>query len=279
MSFALVRGVQIYYQIFGDGGPWFTLSTGGRRSHAEFIPLAQKIAKGGFRVLLHDRRNTGASEVLIAGDDGEEIIWADDLAELLRQLGIDKAFIGGASSGARLSILVNQRHPEIVKALVLIRLTGGDTAAGRLPKKYYQQFIDAAKSGGMNAVCQTSDYQERIIARPENLAALMKMDPTEFIRVLQNWLDIFVSGPKYPVMGVEESTLKAIKVPVLIIPGNDRTHARANAIAASEIIPQVELFQLPIEDQDVDIISFTQWAPFEEVIATKVISFLKGIPK
>ncbi len=279
MSFALVRGVQIYYQIFGDGGPWFTLSTGGRRSHAEFIPLAQKIAKGGFRVLLHDRRNTGASEVLIAGDDGEEIIWADDLAELLRQLGIDKAFIGGASSGARLSILVNQRHPEIVKALVLIRLTGGDTAAGRLPKKYYQQFIDAAKLGGMNAVCQTSDYQERIIARPENLAALMKMDPTEFIRVLQNWLDIFVSGPKYPVMGVEESTLKAIKVPVLIIPGNDRTHARANAIAASEIIPQVELFQLPIEDQDVDIISFTQWAPFEEVIATKVISFLKGIPK
>ncbi len=277
MSFALVRGVQIYYQIFGDGGPWFTLSTGGRRSHAEFIPLAQKIAKGGFRVLLHDRRNTGASEVLIAGDDGEEIIWADDLAELLRQLGIDKAFIGGASSGARLSILVNQRHPEIVKALVLIRLTGGDTAAGRLPKKYYQQFIDAAKLGGMNAVCQTSDYQERIIARPENLAALMKMDPTEFIRVLQNWLDIFVSGPKYPVMGVEESTLKAIKVPVLIIPGNDRTHARANAIAASEIIPQVELFQLPIEDQDVDIISFTQWAPFEEVIATKVISFLKGI--
>jgi pimeloyl-ACP methyl ester carboxylesterase len=277
MSFALVRGVQIYYQIFGDDGPWFTLSTGGRRSHAEFIPLAQKIAKGGFRVLLHDRRNTGASEVLIAGNDGEEIIWADDLAELLRQLGIDKAFIGGASSGARLSILVNQRHPEIVKALVLIRLTGGDTAAGRLPKKYYQQFIDAAKLGGMNAVCQTSDYQERIIARPENLEVLMKMDPTEFIRVLQNWLDIFVSGPKYPVMGVEESTLKAIQVPVLIIPGNDRTHARANAIAASEIISQVELFQLPIEDQDVDIISFTQWAPFEEVIATKVISFLKGI--
>jgi len=149
MSFALVRGVQIYYQIFGDDGPWFTLSTGGRRSHAEFIPLAQKIAKGGFRVLLHDRRNTGASEVLIAGNDGEEIIWADDLAELLRQLGIHKAFIGGASSGARLSILVNQRHPEIVKALVLIRLTGGDTAAGRLPKKYYQQFIDAAKLGGI----------------------------------------------------------------------------------------------------------------------------------
>ncbi len=279
MPFALVRNVQIYYQIIGDQGPWFTLSTGGRRSHAEFIPLAKKIAEGGFRVLLHDRRNTGASEVSIAGQDGEEIIWADDLAELLRQLGIEKAFIGGASSGARLSILVNQRHPEIAEALVLLRLTGGETAANRLPKKYYQQFIDAAKLGGMQAVCETADYQERIAARPENLEVLMKMDPAEFIRVLENWLSIFVSGPKYPVMGVEESTLQAIKVPVLIIPGNDRTHARENAVAAAQIIPEVELFQLPIEDQDVDIISFTQWAPLEDAIATKVISFLKGVQK
>lgn len=277
MPYALVRGVQIFYQIIGDHGPWFTLSTGGRRSHAEFISLAQKIAKGGFRVLLHDRRNTGSSEVSIAGQDGEEIIWADDLAALLKQLKIDQAFIGGASSGARLSILVYQRYPEIAKALVLIRLTGGETAAARLPKKYYQQFIDAAKSGGMAAVCQTSDYQERILARPENLEVLMKMDPAEFIQVLENWLSIFVSGPKYPVMGVEASTLKAIQVPVLIIPGNDRTHARENAVAASQIIPHVELFQLPIEDQDADIIAFTEWAPLEETIATKVISFLKGI--
>ena len=277
MPYALVRGVQIFYQIIGDHGPWFTLSTGGRRSHAEFLPLAKKIANGGFRVLLHDRRNTGASEVSIAGQDGEEIIWADDLAELLKQLGIEQAFIGGASSGARLSILVNQRHPQIAKALVLIRLTGGDTAASRLPKKYYQQFIEAAKTGGMQAVCATSDYQERIAARPENLEILMKMDPAEFIRVLENWLQIFVSGPKYPVMGVEESTLSAIQVPVLIIPGNDRTHARDNAIAAAKIIPQVELFQLPIEDQDADIIAFTEWAPYEEAIATKVISFLKGL--
>jgi len=80
-------------------------------------------------------------------------------------------------------------------------------------------------------------------------------------------------------MGVEDSTLQAIQVPVLIIPGNDRTHAREYAIAAAQIIPQVELFQLPIEDQDADIISFTQWAPLEDAIATKIISFLKGIPE
>ncbi|NBQ07297.1 MAG: alpha/beta hydrolase [Betaproteobacteria bacterium] len=277
MPVAKIRGVDIFYQVIGDHGPWFALSTGGRRSHNEFISLAEKIAVGGYRVLLHDRRNTGASEVRIEGSDGEEIIWADDLAELLQYLGATPAFLGGASSGARLSILVAQRHPEIVKSLVLIRVTGGDTAVKRLPSKYYQVFIDAAKSGGMKAVCETPDYQERIKARPENEAILMRMNPQDFIRVQENWLKIFTSGPSYPVMGVSEETLKAIQVPVLVIPGNDKTHASVNGIAAAQWMPHAQLFQLPIEDQDIDIIPFGEWAHLEPAIAHRVLTFLKGV--
>lgn len=63
MQIANIRGVEIFYQLIGDDGPWFALSTGGRRSHSEFIALAKKIAAGGYRVLLHDRRNTGASAI------------------------------------------------------------------------------------------------------------------------------------------------------------------------------------------------------------------------
>jgi pimeloyl-ACP methyl ester carboxylesterase len=277
MPTAQVRGVEIVYQIIGDYGPWFALSTGGRRSHNEFVALAKKIAAGGFRVLLHDRRNTGASEVVISGQEGEEIIWADDLAQLLKQLGATPAFIGGASSGARLSILLKQRHPEMVKALILMRVTGGDTAAKRLPYKYYQMFIDAAKAGGMVAVCATPDYQERIKARPQNESILMNMKVEQFIAVLENWLTIFTSGPTYPVMGVEEATLQAINIPVLIIPGNDRTHASNNAIEAAKLIPHAQLFQLPITDQDVDIIPFSDWEPQETAIAERVIQFLKGL--
>ena len=277
MPTAQVRGVEIVYQIIGDYGPWFALSTGGRRSHNEFVALAKKIAAGGFRVLLHDRRNTGASEVVISGQEGEEIIWADDLAQLLKQLGATPAFIGGASSGARLSILLKQRHPEMVKALVLMRVTGGDTAAKRLPYKYYQMFIDAAKAGGMVAVCATPDYQERIKARPQNESILMNMKAEQFIAVLENWLTIFTSGPTYPVMGVEEATLQAVNIPVLIIPGNDRTHASNNAIEAAKLIPHAQLFQLPITDQDVDIIPFSDWEPLETTISERIIQFLKGL--
>ncbi|NNE83820.1 MAG: alpha/beta hydrolase, partial [Alphaproteobacteria bacterium] len=60
MPIAKVRGLNINYEVVGDEGPFVTLITGGRRGYAEFVPLAHKIAAEGFRVLLHDRRNTGA---------------------------------------------------------------------------------------------------------------------------------------------------------------------------------------------------------------------------
>ena len=109
-----IRDVNSHYRIFGETGPWVVLITGGRRGFNEFISFAEKIAIKGFQVLLHDRRNTGASDVLITGQDGEEEIWADDLAILADELGASSAFIGGISSGARLSMLYNQRHPDKV---------------------------------------------------------------------------------------------------------------------------------------------------------------------
>ncbi|HEY4921152.1 MAG TPA: alpha/beta hydrolase, partial [Xanthobacteraceae bacterium] len=100
MPITKIRGVNINYQIIGDGGPWIMLTTGGRRGHDEFVPLAKKLAARGHRVVLHDRRNTGLSDVLIEGDAGEEVIWTEDMQELMARLGALPAFFGGSSSGA-----------------------------------------------------------------------------------------------------------------------------------------------------------------------------------
>ena len=61
--------MRLHYEILGEQGPWLALVSGGRRSGAEFLPLARRIAALGFRVVLHDRRNTGASDVIIDGTD------------------------------------------------------------------------------------------------------------------------------------------------------------------------------------------------------------------
>jgi hypothetical protein len=48
MPMAIVRGLNINYEIVGDAGPWVALITGGRRGYQEFLPLAGKIAAEGF---------------------------------------------------------------------------------------------------------------------------------------------------------------------------------------------------------------------------------------
>ena len=70
----------------------------------------------------------------------------------MSQQGALPAFFGGGSSGARTSILFYLRHPQAVRGLLLLRVTGGEFAAGRLPENYYGQFIRAAEQGGMAAI-------------------------------------------------------------------------------------------------------------------------------
>ena len=274
MPIANVNGLNINYQVVGDDGPFVTLITGGRRGYAEFVPLAQKIAAEGFRVLLHDRRNTGASDMSFDGAEVEEAIWADDLHELLAQLDGLPAFIGGASSGARTAILFGLRHPEAARGLLLFRVTGGAFAAERLPENYYNQFIRTAEAGGMAAICEDEQYAERIAANPANGELLQNMDPTDFIAALTRWRDLFVAGKDLPVFGVSEAELNSMKMPVIIIPGNDKTHDSTAGRIVHQMIPGSEIHQLPIEDEDVPLIPFSDWAPHEPEIAGVFTGFM-----
>ena len=274
-----IRGVNIHYQIIGESGPWVALITGGRRGHQELLPIAHKLAAQNYRVLLHDRRNTGASDVVIEGNEGEEEIWTDDLYELLKKHAALPAFVGGTSSGARTSMLFYLRHPEAVRALLLLRVTGGAFAAGRLPDNYYGQFITAATQGGMAAVCATEQYRERIAANPSNRERLMAMDPKHYIEVMSGWLARFNAGIHLSVMGVTEAQLNSIKVPTLVIPGNDKTHSSSSALAAHASIPGSKLHRLPITDQDVPLIALGDWAQYEDEIVREFVGFMQPLAR
>jgi pimeloyl-ACP methyl ester carboxylesterase len=275
MPVSKINGVNINWRVIGDRGPWIMMTTGGRRGHDEFIPLAEKIARYGHRVMLHDRRNTGRSDVLIEGDEGEEVIWTRDMYELMAQQNALPAFFSGGSSGARTSILFYLRYPQAVRGLLLLRVTGGAFAAGRLPENYYGQFIRAAKEGGMPAVCATEQWKERIEANPANGKYLAQLPAQQFINVLTRWMEIFLAGVNLPVMGVTEEELRSIKVPTLVIPGNDKVHSSTSGLAAHRLIPGSTLHQLPVSDQDVPLIPFPEWSQYEPEIARVFAEFMK----
>ena len=86
MPIIRINDLNLNYEIVGSEGPTVALITGGRRGYAEFKRLARLIAKKGYQVVLHDRRNTGASDVSIEGQEVEEAVWADDLFELLKKI-------------------------------------------------------------------------------------------------------------------------------------------------------------------------------------------------
>lgn len=275
MPLANIRGVSLNYEILGSQGPWIALSPGGRRPLEAVRSLAQRLAAAGYRVLIHDRRNCGASDVAFDSGQSEYEIWAEDLHELLFQHDALPAFIGGSSSGCRLSILFALRYPKAVRGLLLWRVTGGRFAAERLAENYYGQYIALAQQGGMAAVCQSEHFSERIAARPSNRDRLMKIDPQRFIDIMERWREYFIRGADLPVIGASAADLASIKVPTLVIPGNDKTHGRATGKQASDLIPGSELYELMSEDLDIDLGPIEEWDAKEDEMVSVFTGFLE----
>lgn len=275
MPIANVRGVSINYRVAGSQGPWVALSPGGRRALDAVESLAEKLAEAGYRVLIYDRRNCGASDVTIGGDESEYEMWADDLHELLSQLDALPAFIGGSSSGCRLSVLFALRHPGAVRGLLLWRVTGGAFAAQRLAENYYGQYIRAAEEGGMAAVCEMEHFRDRIEANPSNRDRLVAMEPGRFIDAMSRWREYFLSGADLPIIGATEEDLGSIAVPAIVVPGNDKTHGIETGRNAHRLIPNSELYELFTEDRNEDLGPIEEWYEREAEMAAAFIDFLK----
>jgi len=237
----IVRGVKINYEVFGSRGPWIALTPGSRRAYGELAGLAKRIAADDFRVLLHDRRNCGSSEVAFDGSASEHEVWADDLFELTSMLGAQPLYVGGSSAGARLAILFAIRHPSATAGLLLWRVTGGQHAVDTLSKAYYGDFIEIAKAGGMAAVCESPHFRDCISRRPSNRARLMAMDADDFIRVMETWREQFLKSAKLPIVGATEEQLRGMTFAACIIMGNDVIHTPETARRIHDLIKDSEL--------------------------------------
>ena len=279
MPETMVRGVSINYQVIGNGGPWIAFTPGSRRPYGELVDLSKNIAASGYRVLLHDRRNCGASGVAFENSRSEHEIWADDLYALGNELNALPMYVGGSSAGARLAILYGMRHPDGLSGLLLWRLTGGQEAVDRLAENYYGQYIKMAKAGGMEAVCESEHFRDCINARPDNRERLLKTRVADFIRVMGHWRDAFLQSANLPVVGATEADLRALTVPVCLVAGNDVIHTPATARKAASLIRNSELHDDVVEKRADDALlkewDRKEWRDAEPRIVAIFTAFLK----
>ena len=274
-----INGASLNYEILGSSGPWVALSPGGRRALAAIKSLAQRIAAAGYRVLIHDRRNCGASDVMLSGDLAEHEVWADDQHVLLQQVGAlsgtSTVFVGGSSSGCRMSLAYALRYPQAVRGLLLWRVTGGAFAAKRLAKQYYGEYIAAAQAGGMAALCATSHFRDLITAHPPNRERLLSADPKAVIAAMTRWSEGFLREADLPVIGASADQLRSIKVPSCVIPGDDNTHPKTVGETLARLLPDATLNSLFADHQDVDVVPPEDWDAKEAEMAGMLLAFLK----
>jgi pimeloyl-ACP methyl ester carboxylesterase len=271
----IINGASLNYEILGNSGPWVAISPGGRRPIAAIKSLAQRIADAGYRVLIHDRRNCGASDVMLSGDQAEHEVWADDQHLLLQQVGALPAFIGGSSSGCRMSLAFALRYPQAVRGLLLWRITGGAFAAKRLAREYYGQYIAAMQTGGMAALCAMPHFRDLMAAHAPNRERLLNADPKAVIAAMTRWSEGFLSEADLPVIGAMADQLRSIKAPACVIPGNDNTHPKATGEGLARLLPGAALNILFAEHLDVDVVPPEDWAAKETEMAAMLLAFLK----
>ena len=70
---------------------------------------------------------------------------------------------------------------------------------------------------------------------------------------------------------------RALRAPTTVVPGNDNTHASVNGHAAHALIPNSILYELPIQDQDVPLLPFSDWAPHEATLADVFANFMNQV--
>lgn len=123
-----VNGVELYYEIHGEGSPLVMLHGGVNPSEMFGAPLAA-MARTHQVIAVHLRGHGFSSDTDAAWSTE---LMADDVAALLGELGITQADIMGWSLGAGVALQLAIRHPECVQKLVIISISA--KAAGNFPE-------------------------------------------------------------------------------------------------------------------------------------------------
>ena len=114
-QYAELRGIKMYYEIYGSGEPLLIIhGNGGSIADFNFqIPFFEKK----YKVILADSRAQGKTI-----DDRDSLSYemmADDLDALLDALKLDSCYVIGWSDGGINGLLLAMRHPEKVKKLAI----------------------------------------------------------------------------------------------------------------------------------------------------------------
>jgi pimeloyl-ACP methyl ester carboxylesterase len=119
-EYASVNGLDMYYEIHGEGQPLVLLHGAFSAIGTSFGLLLPELAKSR-QVIAFELQGHGRTADIDRPLSLEQM--ADDVAAALQYLGIEQADICGYSMGAAVALQLVMRHPDVVRKLILISVT------------------------------------------------------------------------------------------------------------------------------------------------------------
>ena len=239
-------GVRIYYDVQGNG-PAVLLSHGYGATSRMWTRQIETL-KDRYRVITWDMRGHGESD-----SPGDQALYSEeatcgDMAAILRELGIEKAVIGGLSLGGYMSLAFNVRYPEMVNALMLFDTGPGyKNPAGREGwNRTAEARAVAFETKGLESLGRGAEVR---IARHRSAAGLVKAARAMLAqfdsRIIESLEQIAV--PTLVLVGAnDEPFLGATDYMVNKIPGARRVVIPGAGHAAN--IDQPEAFNAAVEE-------------------------------
>jgi len=166
--YADVNGLHLYYETHGQGRP-LVLIHGGLGSGEMFGPTIPALVAAGHQVIAPDLQGHGRTADIDRPIDVR--LMADDIAALVRHLGLEQVDVVGYSLGGGVALFTASKHPELVRKVVI---ASANARRDAIPPEMLAQQLQV-NAGAAEFMKDTPMYQlyQAVAPRPEDFGRLL----------------------------------------------------------------------------------------------------------
>ena len=236
MPTAQINGVQLYYEVTGEGFPLVFNHefAGDHRSWEQQVRFFSRR----YQVITYSNRGYPPSQVPETPEAYSEGIVLEDLHQLLLHLGIERAHIVGLSMGANLTLNFGFHYPDMCASLVVAGCGAGSTDREQFEKDVLLVAQRLEKEGMKAVVDFYTNGPTRVQFR--------RKDPRGWLELREWMAEHSAIGSALTFRGIQlkrptiyqlEPRLKGLQVPTLIMIGDEDEPCLDPAVFMKRHIP------------------------------------------
>ena len=244
MPTARVNGMNLYYEVTGDGFP-LVLSHEFAGAHESWESQVRFFARR-YQVITYNARGYPPSDVPDDPEAYSQDHAVEDLFALLSNLGIRQAHIVGLSMGGNVALNLGLTHPEMARSLVIAATGSGTTDRDRF-RQQGEEVARRIEAEGMETMAE-------VYATGPTRVQFKRKDPRgweEFRRQLEGHSARGMANTfrgvilRRPTIFALEDRLRTLEPPALIVTGDEDEPCIEPAVFMKRHIPRSGLVVFP----------------------------------